>query len=108
MPMAKGNDFLFRLRDRDTQNGVTRETLGRLAHQLGLSETDVIHKALAQCAKNNLPSYEPDDGPLTAEDHRWIKQQVRQKHGGSRIIAKLLDEPSEKQPQRDNTKKVRS
>ena len=75
--MATSKDFLLRLRDRDTQNGVSRVTLARLANCMGLSETELIHKALVDYARTNLPQYEPDDGPLTAQQHRRIAELTR-------------------------------
>ena len=60
-----GNGILFRYRDRDTANGVTRQTATRIAENLGLSETQVVHVALANLARQTLPRYEMDNGPLT-------------------------------------------
>jgi hypothetical protein len=59
--------ILLRYCETDTTFGVTRATATRLAKTLGLSETQVIHVALAHFARQNLPAYEPDDGPLTDE-----------------------------------------
>ena len=56
---------LLRYRDKDTAYGVTRKTTSRLADALGLSETQVVHVALANLARQTLPRYELDDGPLT-------------------------------------------
>ena len=60
-----GNGILLRYRERDTAYGVTRKTTAKLAETLGLSETQVVHVALANLARQTLPRYEPDDGPLT-------------------------------------------
>ena len=57
--------ILLRYRDKDTAYGVTRKTTSRLADALGLSETQVVHVALANLARQTLPRYELDDGPLT-------------------------------------------
>jgi hypothetical protein len=57
--------ILLRYRDKDTAYGVTRKTTTRLADTLGLSETQVVHVALANLARQTLPRYELDDGPLT-------------------------------------------
>jgi hypothetical protein len=59
--------ILLRYRDKDTAYGVTRKTTTRLASTLGLSETQVVHVALANLARQTLPRYELDDGPLTEE-----------------------------------------
>ena len=45
-PSAPGG-ILLRYRDRDTAYGVTRRTTAKLAETLGLSETQVVHVALA-------------------------------------------------------------
>ena len=62
-PAASG--ILLRYRDKDTAYGVTRKTTTRLADTLGLSETQVVHVALANLARQTLPRYELDNGPLT-------------------------------------------
>lgn len=66
--------ILLRYRESDTTFGVTRATATRLAKTLGLSETQVIHVALAHFARQNLPAYAPDDGPLTDEQMRAIER----------------------------------
>jgi len=71
--------ILLRYRDRDTAYGVTRKTTIRLAKTLGLSETQVIHVALANLARQTLPRYEPDDGPLTDEQMDAIRKLVPQR-----------------------------
>ncbi len=45
---------------------------------LGLSETQVVHVALANLARQTLPRYEPDDGPLTPEQLAAIDKLVPQ------------------------------
>lgn len=75
--------ILLRYRDKDTAFGVTRKTASRLAETLGVSETQVVHVALANLARQTLPRYEPDDGPLTPEQLAAIDKlvpQVRLKH----------------------------
>ncbi len=66
--------ILLRYRAADTPYGVTRNTASRLAKTLGLSETQVIHAALAQFAQQNLPRYEADAGPLTTEQQDAIRE----------------------------------
>ena len=66
--------ILLRYRDADTQYGVTRRTTSRLAKTLGMSETQVIHAALALFARQNLPAYEADDGPLTPAQQKAINE----------------------------------
>jgi len=74
----RNEGILFRYRPRDTVAGVSRKTASRLAKTLGLSETQVIHLALAQLAGNVLPRYEPDAGPLTDEQLQAIRKLVPQ------------------------------
>lgn len=62
---AAPEGILLRYRDKDTAYGVTRRTATRLAASLGLSETQVVHVALANLARQTLPRYEVDEGPLT-------------------------------------------
>lgn len=66
--------ILLRYRDQDTAYGVTRKTTTRLAQTLGLSETQVVHVALANLARQTLPRYEPDDGPLTRQQMNQIRR----------------------------------
>jgi hypothetical protein len=75
---AAGGGLLLRYRDRDTAYGVTRKTATRLAQTLGLSETQVVHVALANLARQTLPRYEADNGPLTAEQLAAIDKLVPQ------------------------------
>lgn len=64
---AATEGILLRYRDKDTPYGVTRGTATRLATSLGLSETQVVHVALANLARQTLPRYEVDEGPLAQE-----------------------------------------
>ena len=66
--------ILLRYRETDSEYGVSRKTATRLAQTLGLSETQVIHVALARFARQTLPQYEPDDGPLTTEQKKAIER----------------------------------
>jgi hypothetical protein len=72
------NQIAFRYRKIDSATGVTRETAKRLAEQLGVDETQAIHKALHDLAVKLLPQYEADDGPLTAAQVRQIKKRIPQ------------------------------
>ncbi len=57
--------ILLRYRDRDSALGVSRDTTLKMARELGVSETQVIHYALSLLAKRTVPAYEPDEGPLS-------------------------------------------
>lgn len=73
------NGILLRYREKDTAYGVTRQTATRIAENLGLSETQVVHVALANLARQTLPRYEADNGPLTDEQYAAIEKLVPQK-----------------------------
>ncbi len=66
--------ILLRYRDKDSAYGVSRATAVKLADTLGVSETQVIHVALAHLAKQTLPRYEIDNGPLTDEQMDEIRR----------------------------------
>ena len=66
--------MVFRFRDTDTRFGVSRRTTARLAKQLGMTETEVIHFAIAQLAREQLPAYEPDDAALSSKQLDRIKK----------------------------------
>ena len=82
------NQIAFRYRAVDSATGVTRDTAKRLAEQLGVDETQAIHRALHELAVKVLPQYEADDGPLTATQLRQIKKRVLQ--GGKRSVRSSL------------------
>ena len=75
---STANQIAFRYRPADSATGVTRETAKRLAERLGVDETQAIHLALHETAVRLLPQYEADDGPLTAEQVRQIKERAPQ------------------------------
>lgn len=80
----------FRYRATDTDTGVTRDTVMRLAAHLGVDETDAIHMALQALAAKLLPPYEADDGPLSDEQMRQIRELVPQGDNGS-VRSSLVD-----------------
>jgi hypothetical protein len=85
---ASTGGILLRYRERDTAYGVTRRTTTRLADTLGLSETQVVHVALANLARQTLPRYELDDGPLTQAQMDAIDR--LQPPGRSKVVKKLF------------------
>lgn len=62
------SNLLLKFKSKDSPFGVTRETLKALADEMDVSETMVVHLAISRFAKEILPSYEMDDGPLTTAD----------------------------------------
>jgi hypothetical protein len=75
--------LLLRFRPSDNRLGVARSTVERLAEELGLNETQVIHYALKRLASEILPAYEPDGGPLTARELRAIAKLAGGRRGQS-------------------------
>jgi hypothetical protein len=73
MPTATSS-LLLKFRRRDTQFGVTRKTVKAMAKRFDLSETEVVHMALSRLAKEELPAYEADEGPLSARDLRSLRK----------------------------------
>ena len=71
MPITPSS-LLLKFRTRNTQFGVTRETVKAMAARFDLSETEVVHMALSRMAKEELPAYEADEGPLSARDVRAL------------------------------------
>jgi hypothetical protein len=53
--------------------GVQKQTVKRMADLLGFNETDVVHYALSKLAREVIPTYEMDDGPLTESQLNKIK-----------------------------------
>ena len=76
---SKPDQLLFRFRPNDTQNGISRATVRKLAEHLGFTgETQVIHYALRKLAKEVLPAYEVDDGELMPKRLAAIRKAVPQ------------------------------
>ena len=86
----KTERLLLRYRTRDTRNGVTKHTTLQAAELLGVSETQLVHLALAQLVAREIPQYERDDGPLTDADLAEIRRRVPQKRHG-RVLSSILD-----------------
>ena len=84
------NQIAFRYRSVDSATGITRDTAKRLAEQLGVDETQAIHRALHELAVKMLPQYEADDGPLTATQVRQIKKRAPQ-DGKRSVRSSLFD-----------------
>jgi hypothetical protein len=87
---AKADRLLLRYREKDTKNGVTKHTALQAAEALGISETQLVHLALAQFVARELPQYERDDGPLSKEALAAIARRVPQ-DGHGPVLSSLLD-----------------
>lgn len=73
MPSSTSS-LLLKFRTRDSQFGVTRKTVKAMAARYGLSETEIVHMALSRMAKDELPAYEADDGPLSAREIKTLSK----------------------------------
>lgn len=83
-----GSSLLLKFRSRNTQFGVTRETVKAMADRFDLSETEVVHLALSRLAKEELPAYEADEGPLSARDIRALRKIAEAALPKGRIVRK--------------------
>lgn len=89
MPEMKMSDeLLLKFRARSTTFGVTRETLKALAAELDLSETMVIHLAVARFASEVLPAYEADEGPLPPSYVAWLRKSAEARLPKGKVISK--------------------
>jgi hypothetical protein len=86
---GKAERLLFRYRTKDTRNGVTKHTTLQAAEMLGVSETQLVHMALAQFVAREVAQYPPDDGPLSDEAWNAIERRALKKRG--RVAASLID-----------------
>mgnify|MGYP001163044245 CR=1 FL=1 len=71
------SNLLLKFKSKDSPYGVTRETLKAVAEEMDVSETMAVHLALSRLARDVLPAYEADEGPLTASDLARIRQVAR-------------------------------
>lgn len=80
--------LLLKFRSKDTQFGVTRDTVKKMASLYDLSETEVVHMALSRLAKEELPAYEADDGPLTARELSAVRKAAKKQLATGKILDK--------------------
>ena len=80
--------LLLKLRAKDTAYGVTRDTLKALSTALDMSETTVIHVAVARFAKEVLPAYEVDEGPLKPAYFAWLEKTAQSRLPKGKVISK--------------------
>ncbi len=84
---AREDSLLLKFRPTDSTLGVTRETVKTMAARLGVSETQVVHLALARLAADLLPGYEPDDRPLTARQIAAVKADARKSPPRGKVLS---------------------
>lgn len=85
---ATTSSLLLKFRRRDTQFGVTRETVKAMAQRFDVSETEIVHMALSRLAKEELPAYEADDGPLTTHAVKDLRKISAEALPKGRVVKK--------------------
>lgn len=85
---TKTKNLWLRFPSTDTAEAIGYAALTQLATRLGMSETETVHHALRQLAKEVLSAYEPDDGDLTDEQIAAIRTRVPQ--GCMRLVKSSL------------------
>ena len=80
------SNLLLKFREKDSPYGVTRKTLKAISNAVGLTETMVVHLAVSRFAKEVLPAYEADEGPLPADYLAWLKKAAKKQMPKGRVI----------------------
>ena len=80
--------LLLKFRSKDTQFGVTRDTVKKMATIYDVSETEVVHMALSRMAREDLPAYEADDGPLTAREMNAVRKIAAASRPTGKVLSK--------------------
>jgi hypothetical protein len=78
--------LLVAFRTKDTVYGVTRSTLKALSDELDMNETMVVHLALSRLARELLPAYEPDEGPLKSADLDRVRNAAKARLPKGKVI----------------------
>lgn len=82
------SNLLLKFKSRDSSYGVTRKTLKALAEEMDVSETTVVHLAISRFAREVLPAYEMDDGPLTAADIKRVRKLAQPMLPKGKVLSK--------------------
>ena len=80
------SNLLLKFKVKDSPYGVTRETLKALAEEMAVSETAVVHLAISRFAKEVLPGYEEDGGPLTKAEIAQVRKAAKPKLPTGKVI----------------------
>ena len=86
---AANENLLVKFRSKNTEFGVTRETVKALARKLDVNETQVIYIALSKLANDVLPAYELDDGPLTEEFMEFLRKKAAESRPKGKLLSKV-------------------
>ena len=71
---SKTPSMLLKFKRKDSPLGVQKATVKQMANLLGFNETDVVHYALSKLAREIIPAYELDDGPLSESEINKIRK----------------------------------
>lgn len=80
------SNLLLKFRTKDSSFGVTRETLKALSDEMDISETMVVHLAISRFAKEVLPAYPADDGPLSAADISRVRKAAQSQLPKGKVV----------------------
>lgn len=69
--------LLLKFRAKNSSYGITRGTLRELSAELDMTETMVIHLAVSRFAREVLPTYEADDGPISPAYLAWLQKEAK-------------------------------
>lgn len=82
------DELLLKFRDKNTPYGVTRKTVKALSAKLNMTETMVIHLAVSRFAKEVLPAYEADNGPLAPDYLAWLRQTAKAELAQGKVLTR--------------------
>lgn len=82
---------LVRWRAQDTPNGVTKRTVAKASATLGMTESQLIHAALASYISRQLPQFESNLEPLGDNVYEAIARRVPQSYSAAEVVASLID-----------------
>jgi len=86
--------LLLKFRDKDSPYGVSRDTLKALSEELNMTETMVVHLAISRFARDVLPAYEPDEGPLSPGYVSWLRREAKREMPKGKLLRKRSLFPS--------------
>jgi hypothetical protein len=83
-----GDKLLLKFRGKDSAFGVRRETLKALAEELHVTETMAVHLAISRFAREVLPAYDADEGPLASEYLAWLRRTAKERSPKGKVLRK--------------------
>jgi hypothetical protein len=80
--------LILEFKDKDSEQEISRDTLTRLAEKLSMTETAVVHLAIANMARATLPAYESDDGQVDREMQDWVEHQAQSQLPKGKVLSR--------------------